>query len=45
MRSWVFSTGLAFVKAHLDGDPAAIAWLASDDVVTAGEGIATFERK
>lgn len=45
MRSWVFSTGLAFVKSHLEGDPAATAWLASDDIVTAGSGVATFERK
>jgi predicted dienelactone hydrolase len=45
MRRAIFSTGLAFLDAHLRGDAAAAAWLASDDLVTAGGGLVTFDRR
>lgn len=45
MRSAIFATGLAFLDAHLRGDAAAAAWLASEDLVTAGGGIFSFDRR
>lgn len=45
MRASIFSAGLAFMDAHLRGDAQAAAWLASDDLVTAGGGLFTFDRR
>lgn len=45
MREAIFSLGVAYLDAHLRGRPEAAAWLASDDVVTAGQGLFTTDRR
>jgi len=45
MRAAVFATGVAFLDAHLKDSAPAKAWLASEDVVKAGQGLFTFERR
>ena len=45
MRDSVFSAALAFVDAHLRASAAAAAWLASDQLETAGGGIIDLEHR
>jgi predicted dienelactone hydrolase len=45
MRAAIFATGLAFLDAYLRDSSTARAWLASDDLVTAGDGLFTFDRR
>jgi len=45
MRQAIFATALAFLDAYLRDSDAARAWLASDDLETAGDGILDLQRR